>query len=244
MPFEGLKQSGILIRRGQLTLIAAGPGSGKSALVQALVQRGDDQGNLNRVFYFSADSDSSVMYKRAAAIATGYSMTDVEYMMRSGDSAGLDAEVNAGTGHIWWNFTSSPTQEEVLENVRAYTTVMGDWPEVIILDNAKNLAAENADEFAALEETMTFLHDLARDSNAAVIALHHVVGNFEDGQTPVPLSGLRGKISKTPEVILTLHRDATHLKVSPVKNRNGKAQATGGWFIPIQADLSAMNFEG
>lgn len=239
-----MRAEGILIRKGQLTLISAGSGTGKSAFTQAIVQRGNDEGDVNRTFYFSADSDSSVMFKRAASIASGYTMTDVEHRLNTTDGKGLDDQVNAATKHIWWDFTSSPTQEHVTESLEAYALVMGDYPEVIVMDNIKNLWSDDLDEFRGLEDSAVFLSGVARDTGAAVIALHHVLGEFDNGISPIPMSGVRGKISKTPEVILTLHRSELTLNVSPVKNRNGKADPSGRWFLPIKADLSTMNFEG
>jgi hypothetical protein len=144
-----------------------------------------------------------------------------------------------------WDYNSSPSDEYVLESIDAYASVYGSYPEVIVMDNLKNLGVEGSQgEFEALEDACGFLHDLARDTNAALIALHHVTGENEDGMKPIPMSGLRGKISKTPEVILTLHRREQSMFMSPVKNRNGVADASGNWILPIAADLSRMNFTG
>jgi hypothetical protein len=115
---------------------------------------------------------------------------------------------------------------------------------VIVVDNFKNLFAGGGGEFEALEGNCEFLHELAKETGAAVIALHHVTGENEDGTKPIPMSGLRGKISKTPAVIWTLHRTPSHLNISPVKNRNGKANASGAWTLPILADLGRMQYAG
>lgn len=226
-------------------MIAAGPGTGKSAFIQAWLQRGDDVGRKNTVLYFSADSDSMTMYKRAAAIATGYTQDDIEDMIERGESAGLDAHVNEATKHMWWDYKSSPESEDVLREVAAYLEVYGEYPQVIVMDNLKNLFAGDGTEFEALEQNCEFLHELAKDTNAAVVVLHHVSGlDNENGVAPIPMSGVRGRVTKTPEVVLTLHRTATHLNVSPVKNRNGKAQASGQWFMQLAADLSRMSYSG
>lgn len=244
LPFGVLRNTKTLIRRGQLTLIAGGPGTGKSAIVQSILQRGDDKGSHNSVLYFSADSDSGTMFKRSACIATGYEQDDVEAMVEAGEVEGLEAEVNAATRHQVFDYRSSPSPEDIMLEVEAYLAVYGTYPEAIVVDNLKNLFIDVEGEFQALEAACEFMHDLARDTNAAVITLHHVVGNLDDGLTPIPLSGLRGKVSKTPEVVLTLHRSENHLNVSPVKNRNGKAQADGKWVLPIYADMARMAYSG
>lgn len=99
-PFTRLTSEKQHIRRGQLALIAGGPGTGKSAITQALLQRGDDRGNKNTCLYHSADSDSGTMFKRAAAIATGYTLDEIEAILDKGDAAGLEAFVNSATSHM------------------------------------------------------------------------------------------------------------------------------------------------
>lgn len=242
-----MTSSKTFIRRGELTLIAAGPGTGKSAFVQAVIQRGNDRGQVNSAIYFSADSDSATMFKRAASIHSGWTQSDVEEIIEHGDRRGVEAAVNQATSHMRWCFESSPSEELILLEIEAYAATFGEFPEVLIFDNTKDIAMGVGEgEFQALEEACVFMKGLARDTNAAVIALHHCVGNLEDGLAPIPLSGLRGKISKTPATILTLYRadGGKQLRVSPVKVRSGVADASGNWSLPLAIDLNRMSFSG
>lgn len=251
LPFQVLNESRTYLRKGQLSLVAAGPGSGKTALVHNILQRGngapvgDPSRLVNKTLYFSADSDSTTIWKRAAAMATGYTQDAIDQFIFSGNIAELEEAVRLAGNHMRWNFESSPTDEYMLNQIEGYASVMGAYPDVICLDNLKNLSIDGVDgEFQALEEGCAFLHDLARDTNAAIIVLHHVTGENEDGQKPIPLSGLRGKVSKTPEVVFTLHRREGSMFISPVKNRNGIADASGQWLLPLQVNLSTMSFIG
>lgn len=247
MPFVSLNSTRVHVRRGQLTLIAAGPGCGKTAWLQSILQRGNDHGALNTTLYFSLDSDSSTMFKRAAAIHSGWEQSAIEEILENGDRKGVEAAVATATSHMRWSFDSTPSEEQVLLEIEAYAATFGAFPEVIVFDNLKDVQMGVGEgEFQQLEEACVFMNGLAKDTNAAVIALHHIVGNLEDGLQPVPLSGLRGKVSKTPSVVLTLHRnaEASQLRVSPVKNRGGTADASGNWSLPINADLSRMSFTG
>lgn len=250
-PLGVMNESKTFIRKGQLTLISAGPGSGKSALIQHILQMGnglpygDPARQTNRVFYFSADSDQTTMWKRSAAIATGYTQDVLDYMIQNDNIATPELAVSEHASHMRWDYTSSPTDEYVLLSIEAYASVFASYPEVIVVDNIKNLSIDGAEgEFQALEEACVFLHDLAKDTNAAVVGLHHVTGEFEDGRKPIPMSGIRGKVTKTPEVVLTIHRRDNEMFISPVKNRNGVADASGEWFLPVQVDLSRMAFSG
>lgn len=250
-PFNVLNESKTFLRKGQLSLVAAGPGTGKSAVVQAIIQGGNGaplghpERLVNRAFYFSADSDSTTMWKRSAAMATGLTQDAIDGLLFDNLIDRPEQAVREASAHITWDFESSPTDEYILNELEAFASVHGAWPEIICFDNLKNVSIPGSEgEFQALEEACVFLKDLATDTNAAVIALHHVVGEKEDGQVPIPLSGLRGKVSKTPEVVLTLHRIGQDLRISPVKNRNGIADPSGNWILPMVADLSTMTFTG
>lgn len=250
-PFQVLNESRSYFRKGQLSLVAAGPGSGKTALVHNILHRGngapvgDPNRLVNRTLYFSADSDSTTIWKRAAAMATGFTQDAIDQFIYSGNITELEEAVRESANHMRWDFESSPSDEYILNTIEGYASIFGAYPEAICLDNLKNLSIDGVDgEFQALEEGCGFLHDLARDTNAAVIALHHVTGENEDGLKPIPLSGLRGKISKTPEIVYTLHRRESQMFVSPVKNRNGIADASGQWLLPLTVNLSTMSFIG
>lgn len=243
-PFPQLEAEGIHFRKGQLSLVAAAPGGQKSALTLFWLLRGQNLTALNRCLIFSADTDAAVQYKRAAQVVTGYSNKRVEDWMES-DPEELDHRVQAGAQHIVWNFTGFPDADVILNQLKAYLEVWGDWPEVILFDNAKNVRlgdTSRSGEADELEGVMEFLWQIAKDTGAAVIALHHVIGAWEDGDKAIPLSGIRGKVSKTPETVLTLFRDASYLYVVPVKNRDGKADPTGKFWVALKSDLERMSY--
>jgi hypothetical protein len=80
---------------------------------------------------------------------------------------------------------------------------------------------------------MAYLKTLAHPPNACVVMLHHLTGEYDDGNKPAPLSALIDKVSKLPEQVLTLHRAGLHMGtptqmgVSIVKNRDGSSDASG-----------------
>ena len=241
MPWPQLRAAGAFIRKGQLALIAAPPGSGKSLFAQALAHRGDDNGNVPSTLYFSADSDAGTFAQRAAAIATGYQLSDIQRLISDGDDAAIEQAIAAQTGHMRMDYESNVSDQDMLDEIDAYAEVFGKYPELIVMDNLSNLSVEGSEnEFHGLQENCFFLHDVARRTNAAVVTLHHVAGEYEGGDKPIPLSGLRGKVSKTPELIFTMIRSGELMNVSVVKNRSGKAFADGSNAIGIPVDLSRM----
>lgn len=225
-------------------MVTAAPGTGKSAVVHAMLQRGDDQGQVNRVLYHSADTDQSTMWVRAAAIATGYETSDIERDVRLGNVAGYEAEVRASASHMEFVYSTSPTGDDILQEFEAYGTKYGIYPEVFVMDNLSNCYAGDGDEFAALQGNLDFLHDLARDTKAAIITLHHTTGEYSNGDRAIPRSGIRGKLDKTPETIITMHRRGEQTYLCPVKNRTGKADPRAEWHLPLYSDLSRMHFQG
>jgi replicative DNA helicase len=243
--FKGLARDGVHLRMGQLSLVAAAPGVGKSLLALTLAMRAGVPS-----LYFSADTDQQTMAVRASAILTGWRTEDVENAFEQGLTEALEIQLG-NQQHLQFNF-AAPIEQAVMEGeLRAYRQMYGDYPFLIVVDLLANLDLENdTGGFQKLEENCDFLHELARETGAHVMAVTHVTGDYEDGNTPVPLSGLRGKLGKTPELVLTIHRQGGDLYepvkqmgLCPVKNRTGKADASAGWRIPFTADLERMLIE-
>ncbi|MFD9670613.1 AAA family ATPase [Streptomyces sp. NPDC059981] len=239
---KALTDLGVHIRRGQLHLIAAGPGTGKSALALNMAIKAAVPS-----YYFSADSDAYTQYVRSAAHLSGWTTRQVEWAIEQGQTTTLDATV--ATVDIRWNFDASPDLDEVEQSLIAYAMIYG-WPALVIVDNVTNVdAPEMGEGHAGLDELCAFFHDLARRMESAIVLLHHVTGVYNDGMNPIPLSGIKGQVGRVPEVILTLHRGGTEhegydLRVSNVKNRGGKADASGFTFARLGWDPERMMISG
>lgn len=219
-------------------MIASGPGVGKSAMALTLAVRSGASG-----LYFSADSDEITQAARAAAMLTGDSMLDVQANLRTGK---YDAELNS-IKNLRFIFDPSLTLDIIEESVLAYADLWGKWPEIIIVDNLLNITADGDSEgYQADESILSYLHEMARTTQACVVVLHHVTGQYDSGTDPVPLSGLRNKVSKLPVLVLTLFRQENEvgeetLGVSVVKNRFGKASASGNHIIELTCNLDTMD---
>lgn len=160
---------------------------------------------------------------------TGWRMQDIENAVLNGHSETIDARL-ADSAYVRYDFDPSPSPEGVDAALKAYAMVYGQWPQIVVVDNISNLDfGSGATDTAALEAASDYLHEVARITGAAVIALHHVQGPYNNGDTPVPLSGLRGQIGRVPEMVLTLHNAGAEMDANPiigvscVKNRGGRA---------------------
>lgn len=221
----------LIFRKGQLAMLAAPPGVGKSLVVQYGLQKGDGKGNYNYGIYFSADSDPFTMFTRGASFALGCKPSKVEVDLRDATKIGaIESTVATRTPHMAFDFRSEVTAQHMVEVIGAYATQYGRFPEFIVMDNLKNFSVDSqmTDEFAQAEESLVFLNEIAHMTGAAVIALHHVTGEHEGAAQAIPLSGVRGKLSKTPSAIYTMFKsNESELIFSVVKNRAGKADAKG-----------------
>lgn len=244
--FNVLAANTVHIRQGQLTLIAAAPGVGKSLVSLTLAQAANVP-----TFYASADSDEFTMYVRSAAMVTGWTVDECEAAIRGQADGKLTIEAKLDAlQNVRWSFEPSLDFNDLEEHLEAFAGTFGEWPKLIVIDNLKDL--QHPEGESSLAETCKYLKVIARVTGAAVIALHHVTGEYDDGNKPVPLSGLMEKISKIPEVILTLYRNPSvvtfdgrqHMHVCPVKNRGGRADPSGGWSLPISAVMERMKLEG
>ncbi|MGI5531544.1 AAA family ATPase [Streptomyces syringium] len=229
-PFKGLSKLEANFRRGELSVVAAGGGTGKSVVALNLAI----QANVPTL-YFSADSTAATQLTRATAILTGDDAKDIKAKLHADDFK----EYNDALAKRWWqrfNYSARPSPAELELHLKAFEAVFGIYPHLVCIDNISNVdagGAGTADEFTfSLESLCDYLNEMARETHAHVMAMHHVVGEYADGLKPVPQSGLKGKISRVPALILTIYKeidgmDGRTLHISPVKNREGFEDSSG-----------------
>ena len=236
--WDTLHRKGTDFLRGQLCLICAGPGTGKSAFVLTYALKAQIP-----TLYFSADSDAFTQLTRTLSITSGMSAHEAADLVRSGNLG--DASSFLESIPIRFNYNASPSLDQIELSMMAYDEVYGDYPALVVVDNITNVrgvADDDEDPFSGLESMMDYLHTMARQTSACVIGLHHVTGKYNDGNVPIPLSGVKGQITRVPEMVLTLHRVSSEfgsdrLNVSTVKNRGGRQDPSG-------MDFASLEFRG
>lgn len=236
MPFVGLQRLGFRLALGQLSLCVAGPGVGKSALALSLALTSG-----LRTLYVSADTDAWTMTMRTLAHNTGHPQSYIE-MCLSGGHAKDELDVALwDASHVQFSFDSYTTGE-IRDDVLAYATVHGAFPELLIVDNVMNIARGGDDDLSSQTKAMDELHAMAQLTGAHVLALHHATGQYDDGDKPIPLSGLANKLSKLPAQVLTLYRKDPHVIACVVKNRQGQANPGGSMQVRLRFDPERMRF--
>ncbi len=225
----------IKFRRGQVCMVAAAPNAGKSmfALIYAVKAKVP-------TLFFSADTDIATVMMRAASHLSGHSQLLVESNLNSNRHYYNKHLENMS--NIQFVFDSSPSLDDIELEIKAYVELFGIPPELIVIDNLMNVAAETDNEWAGLRAIMVEFHDMARKTEACVMVLHHVSEQTEYGKTNFPphRRAIHGKVSQLPALILTLGFDPLDktLKVAPVKNRFGPHTADGSDFATLFVNYS------
>nr|WP_269783003.1 AAA family ATPase [Nocardia terpenica] len=240
--FQALEAKGARFLRGQLCLICGGPGTGKSAFALNYALKAKVP-----TLYLSADSDAFTQLARAVSCLTGRRLEDAGKAVLDG-TLGAETEQMLSEVPIRLTYDASPNLDTIEITMLAYEEVYGDYPSLVIVDNVTNVRSETKlddDPFSGLESLMDYLHTMGRQTEACVLGLHHVTGGYNNADRPIPLSGVKGQITRVPEMVLTLHRRASDygpdtLCVSTVKNRGGKADPSGADFAELEFDGEIM----
>lgn len=231
--YRTFEARGVLLRRGEVTMVAAPPGAGKSSLGVDLAAK------IGRpTLYFSADSTELTMASRLAAQLTGRLLFDVEQqILQDPEWAG---RLLRGMDHIRWSFDSSPTFDDIGGEMEAFEEVWGEPPHLTVIDNVTDVADDSGDEFSTLRFVMKGLKFLARTSNSCVLALHHTSEAVESNPCP-PRRAVHGKINQMPAVILTIGpAQGAYMPLCSVKNRQGPADPTGQNAFWLHYDPAVM----
>lgn len=238
LPHAGLRRLGFGLTPGKVSMLVAGPGTGKSALGMTFAL---DLGL--RCLYESPDQDSWTTAIRVLAHNTGHPQSYIRACLEPGverpeelDIALWDAE------HVHFSFDSY-TVEEIHADVAAYAVIHGSYPELIVVDNLRNVARGDDGDYAAQGRALDELDALAQSTGAHVMVLHHATGQYDDGNRPIPLSGLENKVSKYPAQILTMFREDEHSRtLCIVKNRTGRQDPAGKLQVRLRYDGERMTF--
>lgn len=221
-------------------MIAGPPGAGKSSVALALAVW-----SKVPTLYVSCDSHESTMALRTISMLTKTPQNEVEELMLGNPQWAADI-LREHSSHIKWMFDASPTLGDLEDEINVYRMVMGDNPQLVVIDNAVDVTHESGDEFSSLRNLMREVKWWSRDTGAAFCILHHTSESYTGNPCP-PRSALHGKISQIPSVVMTLSSNEPGLMaIAAVKNRYGPADASGQtalWMNYHPATMQISDFE-
>ena len=224
--FRTFDENKIIFRRSEVSLIAGTPGAGKSTLALALALRMQEP-----TLYLSADTNAHTMAMRLYSMIEGVSQTDAEKIISEHPDAAKDKLAQAR--HIYWSFDSAPSLGDLDDEVEAMNEALGESPALIVVDNLMDINMDGGEEFGGMRSALKELKYLARDTNAAVVVLHHTKEGYS-GTPCQPRSAVQGMVNQLPALILTVGQQDGMLGVASVKNRYGKADPSGNSPVWLQ----------
>lgn len=230
--FRTFYNNQVVVRRAEVSMIAGTPGAGKSTLALALALRANVP-----TLYLSADTNAHTMAMRLYSMITGVSQSEAEKVI-SQDSVNARNRL-ALASHIYWSFDSNPSLSDIDDEVTAVEELLGESPALIVIDNLMDITMDGGEEFANMRSALRELKFLARDTNAAILVLHHTKEGYS-GSPCQPRSALQGMVAQLPALILTVGQQDGLLGVAAVKNRYGKADPSGNSPVWLQFNPEYM----
>ena len=234
--FASWTERGMRIRRASLHLWAGPSASFKTTvLINALL-------NMKLpTLAFSTDSDESTVASRLIGISHKTPIATAEtWLQPTSPHLGQAATLLNELDFIRWDFSPSPSLDDVWNGTYAYATMEGRWPEQIVVDIASDIGHSlSSDEWSGLKALMREAKVLARETKAAVHLVHHVTDGFRPtAERPVPSrADILGKVSALPVLMVNFApgQDGEVL-VACVKNRFAKCDPSGKTFFRLRVD--------
>ena len=237
-PFDSFRSVRISFKRSQMTVIAAAPGGGKTALTIWMILRMlyDDEVGVPTL-YMCADTDMLTVATTALAGIMEIPMDEAEKLIGQEDPEAMSL-LEEFSSHIWFCFQRGPNLEDIGLELEAFAMVHGEYPHLVIIDTLRSIA-EPGEDIHRYAKIMPALAEMAGHIQAHVLALHHVTGKYTNGNIPIPRDGVEYKLDKEAANVLTLYRpDPEFLAVRVVKNRSGPFMSDGTYGVDLPWDPS------
>lgn len=226
--YQPLAARGIEICKGQLSLIAAPPGAGKSTLAMNLMVR---MGVPTLAFLLDTDQLSAAA--RFGSILSGDYFGQVKANIDSYSESLSSLRDMQVVFHAM-------DMDDIRLQVSAYEQRYGLPPDLVVVDNLGNLTSAMDNEWALLKALCLELDLLAREMQCAVVACAHMTDM--ETTTPAGRTKLLGKVSQYPRLILSIGYDPVshEYKVSAVKNSSGPSDVSASHPVTMYADFSRV----
>jgi hypothetical protein len=216
--FKRFEEHEALLYRGAVSLLAGGPGSGKTITALNFVNR-------LRVptLYISNDSTKYTIINRVFSMLTEQDMSVGKEIIES--KPDLARKFLAQWAQVRFDFSSKPDVHEILRHGDAFRELFGEYPHLTVVDILMNIDHEGVAE-QNYWRLMPELKEMAGMWNTAALAVHHTSESAKGEPCP-PMSAIMGKANQLPELIMTQAIVGNKVHYAVVKNRNGPSDPSG-----------------
>ncbi|WP_406409674.1 AAA family ATPase [Streptomyces halstedii] len=198
--------------------------------------------------YFSADMSAFTASSRLASMATRDTTEMVEAGMAEGGKyrqAYIDA---LASSNITFSFGSPITWKQIDEEIEAYVELWDAYPQVVCFDNLMDFEGAESD-YTEQMAVMQGATELARDTGATVILLHHASDKAWEAKSspwnPPSRDQIKGGLSEKPELSLSVALDPTSMAyhVACVKQRMGPCDPTAQRYTTMICEPEYTRFK-
>lgn len=197
--------------------------------------------------YFSADMSKFTASARLASMATGDTTEMVEAGMQAGGEHADRYTTALAQSNIQFCFDSPIKMKGVDEELLAYTELHNRHPSVIVFDNLMDF--ENAEsDYTEQMAVMSTVTELARETGATVIILHHATDKswsaVTDPWNPPSRDQVKGGLSEKPELSLSVALDPNSMeyRIAVIKQRMGPCDPTARSYVSLRCEPEKTRF--
>jgi hypothetical protein len=227
-PYKKFEKHEALLYRGAVSLLAGGPGSGKTISSLNFVNK------INvPTLYISNDSTKFTIIGRAFSLLTKQDYAVSKSIIQAQPE--VASKVLKRWSKIRFNFSSKPDIEEIMRHGEAFNTIYGEYPHLTVVDILMNIDHEGVAE-QNYWRLMPELKEMAGLWNSAVLGVHHTSESAKGEPCP-PMSAIMGKANQLPELIITQAMVNGRVHYAVCKNRNGPCDPSGKttFTLPVYA---------
>lgn len=239
---QQLYMNGFDPRHGQVIMIAGRSGSQKSGFAMWWV----DEMALDTI-YFSGDMSAFTASSRIASKRSGLTTDEVEYALKAGGEHRESVFEYLAESRITFSFGSPITWRAIDEELDAFVELHNKFPDIIVLDNLMDFEGAESD-YTAQMSVMQGVTELARDTGATVIIMHHASDKSWDARndpfSPPSRQEVKGGLSEKPELSLSVALDPNNLNfnVAIIKQRQGPQDPTARRWTTLRCEPALTRF--
>lgn len=214
LPFPKLDQMTRGIRKGELVLLAAGSGLGKSTIGRILTHH-IQQTAGKKVGYVMLEESVEVTARQVVAIHTGTRYVELaENPDLLSDDQWTQAYANAVAPAAFYDSFGSCAVENIIANINHLAVAEG--CDLVLLDHVSMVVSGSraADERKEIDRLMTDLRTLCERTGLSIIAISHVnrvtsQGGFANEGGQISLNSLRGSgsLAQLSDTVIGVERD-------------------------------------